>query len=392
MRKKTQEEYVEKVKEKAPHIMVRGKYSGNRAPIEHYCLIHKKSWEVSPFNFLNHPTGCPECQNEVIKAHADKRRKTNEQFMQEVKSLGTGVKPLGKYQGSRIFMPFECSLGHIWDSTPHDVLEGYGCPYCAGQRVLKGYNDLWTTDPDVAKMLADPSIGYKISRGSNQEVEWVCPNCGKHKISSPKQVVSFGLSCDRCSDKLSYPNKFIRELLFQIYGYDFTPEWHPEWLGRYKYDAYFELNGCGYAVEMDGGIGHGNVDFATREKDKAGIERDIIKDNLACEHNINVIRIDCNYKYMHERFDYIKNSITNSKLSKILDLSNIDWEACNKNSLRSYHIEAARQYDSGISIRDIARNLHISYSSVYNWLKSMAKDGLCSYDPEYEWHKSKKTK
>ena len=390
MRKKTQEEYEAQVKERAPHIIVRGKYSKNRTPIEHYCLRHNISWDVSPFNFLQHPTGCEECQQEILNIYYEKRRKTDEQFFQELNSLESGIKALGEYKGSRILMPFECKYGHIWTSAPHDILEGYGCPYCSGQSVLRGYNDLWTTNPDVAKMLADPNVGYEISRGSNREVEWICPNCGKHKISSTKQVINFGLACNRCSDKISYPNKFIRELLFQIYGNNFTPEWSPEWIGRHKYDAYFEKNGIGYAVEMDGGIGHGNIDFITRKKDVNGISRDIIKDKLASEHNIIVIRIDCNYKYVHERFEYIKNSIINSKLSQVLDLDCVDWGLCNRNSLRSYHREAARQYDSGVKIREIADNLCVSYSTIYNWLKSMAKEGLCSYNPEYERHKRKK--
>ena len=278
-------------------------------------------------------------------------------------------------------MLFECRFGHIWSSTPHDVLDGYGCPYCAGNATLKGYNDLWTTNPEMARMLKNPSVGYEISRGSHREVDWICPNCGALKASSPKQIYSYGLACSRCSDGISYPNRFIVALLSQLDVESFQPEWSPEWIGRYRYDVYFIHNNREYIVEMDGGIGHGELDFITRGQDTKGIKRDITKDNQAALHNITLIRIDCKYEKrdIHYRFEYIKNSILNSNLSKIFDLSNIDWERCNKDATKSLHMVVARQYDSGKSIREISEELHIHYNTVYNWLKRMGNEGLCSY-------------
>lgn len=382
-RKKTQDEYKQQVQNKAPHIQVRGVYKGNRVPIEHYCIKHNIQWDISPFNFLQHPNGCKECQNEMMQKYYDTKRKSEEQFKQEVEDLGTGIVPIGKYKGIHEKMHFRCKEGHIWPSTPHDVLDGYGCPYCAGNATLKGYNDLWTTNPEMAQMLKDPSVGYEISRGSHREVDWICPNCETLKTSSPKQVYTYGLACSKCSDGISYPNRFIVALLSQLDIESFQPEWSPEWIGRYRYDVYFIYNNQEYIVEMDGGIGHGELDFITRGQDVEGMKRDIVKDNQAALHDIILIRIDCKYEKrdIHYRFEYIKNSILNSKLSKIFDLSNIDWEQCNKDATKSLHMVAAKQYDNGKSIREISKELHIHYSTVYNWLKRMGNEGLCSYKP-----------
>jgi hypothetical protein len=380
-RRKTQEEYEKQVEEKASHVIVTGKYDGNRTPIEHYCLKHNISWDVSPFNFLQHPTGCKCCQEEAMSRHIASIQKTDEQFKKEVNALGTGIIPMSEYKGCHVKMPFQCAEAHVWISTPHDVLEGYGCPYCAGQKVLVGFNDLWTTDPDIAKMLCNPSDGYTISRGSNQKVEWLCPFCKTKKLSSPKHVASFGLSCSVCSDKISYPNKFIVSLLLQLNVDVVVPEWSPEWIGRYSYDVYFVKNNKEYIVEMDGGLGHGNIDFKTGERDVEGLNRDIIKSNAAKEHHIELIRIDCNYIQMRERFDYVKKSILNSELKTILELSLVDWDECNKYATKSLHMEAANLYDSGLKIREISDQLKVSYSTVYNWLKRLSKEGLCSYNP-----------
>lgn len=382
-KRKTQEEYERQVAERTPHVIVRGKYQGNRIKIEHYCTIHKASWNVSPFNFLQHPTGCKKCQDEAMERFYKFRRKSDVQFKAEVEALGTGIIPLGEYKGTHEHMSFKCKEGHIWPSTPHDVLDGYGCPFCAGNAVLKGYNDLWTTNPEVASMLKNPDDGYRLSKGSHQKTDWICPECGMPKNTSPKQVMSYGLACSRCSDGISYPNRLIVALLSQLSIDNFTPEWSPEWVGRCRYDVHFVYNGREYVVEMDGGIGHGGIDIETQGKDIKGLERDRFKDNQAAIHNIELIRIDCKYelKDIHNRLQYIKESILNSKLTKLFDLSIVDWEQCNKDATKSLHMIAAKQYDEGKGIREISEELHVHYNTVYSWLKRMGQEGLCSYKP-----------
>lgn len=382
-RRKTQEEYEQQVAEKAPHITVTGKYQGNRVKIKHYCEIHDIYWDVSPFNFLQHPNGCHKCQDDVLEQYHNSRRKSDEQFKLEVEALGTGIIPMENYKGHNEKMSFRCKEGHIWLSTPHDVLDGYGCPFCAGNTVLRGYNDLWTTNPEIAAMLKNPDDGYELSKGSHRKVDWICPDCGTPKNASVKQVMAYGLACAKCSDGISYPNRFIAALLSQLPVDTVTPEWSPKWIGRYRYDIYFVYNNQEYVVEMDGGIGHGELDFVTSQKDEIGLARDIIKDTQAKAHNIILFRIDCKYEKggIHHRFQYIKNSIIESGLNELLDLSQVDWDLCNKEATKSLHIIAARQYDAGKSIKEIAHNLQVHYSTVYNWLKRMSEEGLCTYRP-----------
>jgi hypothetical protein len=128
-------------------------------------------------------------------------------------------------------------------------------------------------------------------------------------------------------------------------------------------------------------LGHGNIDFTTKDKDTKGLERDIMKDNAADERDVVVIRIDCKYTDMRERFQYVKQSILNSQLAELLDLSSIDWDKCNVYATSSLHMKAAKMYDSGMSIREISEKLYVSYSTIYEWLKRLAKEGLCTYTP-----------
>ena len=52
--------------------------------------------------------------------------------------------------GSHKKVWWKCSKGHAWQATIHDRNSGRGCPFCAGKKILKGYNDLQTLNPNLA--------------------------------------------------------------------------------------------------------------------------------------------------------------------------------------------------------------------------------------------------
>ena len=46
---------------------------------------------------------------------------------------------------------WKCKEGHEWqDALNHRTQRGNGCPYCSNHRVYTGFNDLMTTDPQIA--------------------------------------------------------------------------------------------------------------------------------------------------------------------------------------------------------------------------------------------------
>ena len=52
--------------------------------------------------------------------------------------------------GSNKKVWWKCAKGHQWEATIANRINGRGCPYCAGQKVLIGYNDLQTVNPILA--------------------------------------------------------------------------------------------------------------------------------------------------------------------------------------------------------------------------------------------------
>ena len=132
-----------------------------------------------------------------------------------------------------------------------------------------------------------------------------------------------GLQCKYCSDGFSYAEKFMKSILNQL-KVDYIHQYNPDWAHPYRYDFYFKVNNKKYIVEMDGGLGHGNFTLNGKQ-DITGKQIDEKKDALAKLHNIKVIRIDCNYIDIENRYDYIKEHILISEVAQILNLSKINF-------------------------------------------------------------------
>lgn len=312
------------------------------------------------------------------------RRKTNEKFQEELRKLreqGHDVYTDDVYTGNKTMMDFYCSKGHHWQSNSNRILSGQYCPCCINRKVIAGYNDLWTTHVEVAVLLQDPEVGYQHTYGSKYKTNFICPYCGNIIFKSIKTVYMRGLGCQRCGDTISYPNKFIRALLSQLDVENVDYEYSPQWARPYLFDNYCEINGASFLIEADGGVGHGNKAFGSNEIDTVGVERDNIKDTLAYEHGMNVIRIDCNYKD-NNRYQYIKQNILNSELANIIDLSRVDWDRCHIEALSSLVHKSAKMYNDGLSLGDIARNIGYSADTVKRWLRQATDVDLCAYSAE----------
>ena len=76
-----------------------------------------------------------------------------------------------------------CDKGHSYEQVIRSKVKGIGCPICSNKKVLKGYNDLATTNPELLKEwnygknnLLDltPEL---VTKGSEKKVWWVCPTC-----------------------------------------------------------------------------------------------------------------------------------------------------------------------------------------------------------------------
>ena len=70
--------------------------------------------------------------------------------------------------GSHLKVRWVCAKGHEWEAMINSRKRN-GCPYCSGKAVLKGYNDLATTHPDLANEWHPSRNGDKITLSLNPD-------------------------------------------------------------------------------------------------------------------------------------------------------------------------------------------------------------------------------
>lgn len=283
----------------------------------------------------------------------------------------------------------ECIKDGYKNNVSETGLErGDGCPVCNNKVIMRGVNDMWTTNPELASLLADPNDGYKYARCSQKSVDWKCPNC--HSLVKNKKIDVVArnnhVPCPFCGDGFSYPEKVMSNILTflkveyiqhyrigeQTFLFD-NKQYRPE------YDFYFELDNNKYIIEMDGDF-HNKVHSNSKLSINQIKEIDNKKDILAKENNITMIRIDCR----KSDYDYIFNSIKNSILSDLFDLSKINKAEINKKAYSSNIVDACHLYmTKSKNLNTISKILKIPYGTIYKYLQKGAEIGLCDYNPEF---------
>ncbi len=106
---------------------------------------------------------------------------------------------------------WKCKEGHEWQASANDrIIKGKGCPFCDGIRLLKGYNDLLTTDPEIAKEWDyeknKPLTPDQVMRNSDKTVWWKCSKCGNEWTTRIARRVA-GSKCRKCGNRLSSQSK-----------------------------------------------------------------------------------------------------------------------------------------------------------------------------------------
>lgn len=263
-----------------------------------------------------------------------------------------------------------------------------GCNVCCrNPKVKVGFNDMHTTAPWMINILWNRDDGYKYTSNSARLIDWKCDNCN-HKIKnkSPNSIYSFGLSCPRCSDGISYPNKIMYSVLQQSTQY-FENEKVFKWSlvnnyknkklnGVKKYDFY--IPSIRTIVEMHGAQHYTHANRGRSLETEQ--ENDILKLDIALSSgeidNYIVIRADIS------ELNYIKNNIINSKLNKLVKLHNVNWESCDKYATKSLVVEVCDYYMKGIwSSTEIGSLMKKDSSTIRQYLNKGVKMGMCNYNP-----------
>ena len=101
---------------------------------------------------------------------------------------------------------WKCEHGHSWETAICKRAQGNGCPYCSGQKVWPGFNDLATTHPvlllewDFEKNSILPT---KVSAGMEKKVWWKCKE--GHSWEAVVGSRTKGVGCPYCAGRKVWP-------------------------------------------------------------------------------------------------------------------------------------------------------------------------------------------
>ena len=337
-------------------------------------------WEAVIYS-RNRGNGCPYCDGKrVLKGYNDMWTTNPELAKQWHPTKNGNLTPNNITLNSNKKVWWQCEEYHEWKVSVNTRNQGNGCPYCSNQKVLKGFNDMWTTNPKQASLLLNKEDGFKYMQSSGAFVDWKC-SCGeiiKHKrINS---INRFGLSCPKCSDGITYPEKFMYMLLKELninFNYQLTSSTFT-WIGSKRYDFHIpkfnmiiETHGSQHYQQARGTYGKNKTLAEEQENDRQ-------KMDIAMKNNISYyIVVDCR----ESNAEFIKNSILNSKLLELLDLNNVNWQDVALKAEQSLVFVASELWNKNKAMFEIINEMKLSRTAVASFLKKGNELGICNYTP-----------
>ena len=95
-------------------------------------------------------------------------------------------------------LPWKCAKGHIWNARipSRAGKQSSGCPYCSNSKVLAGFNDIATTNPEILSEIDgwDPA---QYVAGSRIKLSWRC-KLGHRWLAPPADRITRLTKCPYC--------------------------------------------------------------------------------------------------------------------------------------------------------------------------------------------------
>lgn len=232
------------------------------------------SWYAMISNRSGHGRACPYCTHQIPIPGETDLATLFPDLAKEWHPAKNTCSPSEVMPGTHKKVWWVCSLGHEWEAEIKSRTSGVGCPYCCGKRVLKGFNDLATIDPELAKEWHPTKNGTltpeDVTDASGKKVWWICKN--GHAYESTVYNRKAGKGCSICADSLrtSFPEQAV---------YYYIKQEFPDAISGYKefFNSSMELDiyipSLKVGIEYDGRVYHSSTGNRLRDQRKYNICR-----------------------------------------------------------------------------------------------------------------------
>jgi len=166
-----------------------------------WLCVNGHEFEQRLTNRVNSNQGCPFCSNKSVTVGNNDLASTNPELIVEWDYEANGaLRPEQVVAGTLKYIAWKCSLGHKWKARGSKRLSGQGCPTCTNRTLRKGFNDLSTKFPEIAKTWDirknTPLSAQDVLFGTHEKFWWLC-ELGHSWQTSPTTRTRTG--CPRCA-------------------------------------------------------------------------------------------------------------------------------------------------------------------------------------------------
>jgi hypothetical protein len=139
----------------------------------------------------------------IREADIMKTRKTHEEYVRELKEKNLNIEAIEQYVDAHTKILHKCKIdGHEWNIAPTKILEGKGCPVCAGKAIgpkPEYKNSIWASEYKeyFSEFLSEEQMKmYTPHSGKNIYI--ACKHCGLLKQIQPKTILNCPLKAREC--------------------------------------------------------------------------------------------------------------------------------------------------------------------------------------------------
>ena len=163
------------------------------------------SWRTTVSNRVSHGEGCPVCAGRTVAAGENDFETLFPLLAAEFDTeMNAPLTPsqLSPHTNRKVW--WRCPLGHSYSATVNSrTSRQTSCPYCAGRKVLPGFNDLATAEPKVAAQwhptLNGAMTPQMITFGSHYKAWWVCEDGHVWKATVVSRAGKKKTGCPVCA-------------------------------------------------------------------------------------------------------------------------------------------------------------------------------------------------
>ena len=279
--------------------------------------------------------GCPYCSGRYAIKGENDLQTINPTLANEWNyEMNNGLTPVDVLPNSGNKVWWKCIRGHEWQAAIAHRSKGAGCPYCAGQNVLKGYNDLETVNPTLANEWNYEKNGNlkpeSFTANSGKNVWWKCSK--GHEWQAKIYHRNNGSDCPVCSSErnTSFP-EYVLVYYLNKYGVEVMHSYK-----EYGYELDVFIPAKKIAIEYDGYFWHRNKTQEDLEKNrkckKDGIKLYRIREGLL---PLNDSSIDYVIQKNQKDLPQILEKILSNIIDKTIDID-LARDAISIENLREY--------------------------------------------------------